>query len=62
MGSEVENPLKNGEKCRLLSKRANPEYYIHTYDPTAMIAKVRDELGLSEEVLSRFDSVRREGC
>ena len=62
MDSEVENPLKNGEKCRVLGKRADPEYYIHTYDPTAMIAKVRHELGLSEEVLDRFDSVRREGC
>ena len=62
MGSEVENPLKNGEKCRLLGKRADPEYYIHTYDPTAMIAKVRDELGLSEEMLDRFDSIRREEC
>jgi hypothetical protein len=57
-----QNPLDTYEKCKLFSKRADLKYYTHTYDPTSMIAKVSAELGLSEEVLSRFDSVRREGC
>ncbi len=62
--TEVTNPLKDGETCRLLSKKADAsEYYTHTYDPTAMIAKVRGELGLSEEVLGRFDDgIMRERC
>jgi hypothetical protein len=60
--TEVTNPLKDDETCRLLSKRADPMYYTHTYDPTAMLAKVRGELGLSEEVLGRFDGIRRERC
>jgi hypothetical protein len=60
---EVENPLKNGEICRLFNKKADINtYYIHTYDPTTMIAKVRDELHLSKEVISRFDSVKRDRC
>ena len=62
MELDVENPLKDGETCRLLSNRADPKYYTHTYDPGAMIAKVRDGLQLSEEVLSRFDNVIRRGC
>jgi hypothetical protein len=57
-----QNPLDTYEKCKLFSKKADAMYYTHTYDPTSMITKVRGELGLSEEVLSRFDSVRREGC
>lgn len=61
--AQAQNPLNTEEKCKLFSKKADAiTYYTHTYDPTAMIAKVRGELGLSEEVLDRFDSVRREGC
>ena len=61
--AQAQNHLNTEEKCKLFSKKADAvTYYTHTYDPTAMIAKVRGELGLSEEVLDRFDSVRREGC
>ena len=59
---EVINPLKPDEHCTLFSKRAAPMYYTHTYDPTAIIAKVIRDLQISEEVLGRFDSDKREGC
>lgn len=59
---EAINPLKLDEHCTLFSKRAAPMYYTHTYDPTAIIAKVIRDLQISEEVLGRFDSDRREGC
>lgn len=59
---EVNNPLKDGEHCTLFSKRVDEKYYTHTYDPSAIIAKIRRDLQISEEVLDRFDSVRRELC
>jgi hypothetical protein len=60
---EVLNPVSQDEICMLMNTKKE-EYYIHTYDARPIIRKLREELHVSEEVLSKFDlpEIPRTNC
>jgi hypothetical protein len=51
---EVLNPISQDEICTLMNTKKE-QYYKHTYDARPIIHKLREELHLSDEVLSKFD-------
>ncbi len=59
---DVTNPISLKEHdCVLLTKK-KLQYYTHIYNPENMIAKLKKEFGISDEILSRFDNHTREKC
>lgn len=54
------NPLDQKEVCELLTTKKS-EFYKFTYDPKHIIQKLKDN-EISEDVLDRFDTERRDGC
>ncbi len=58
----VDNPVSLSiDNCRLINTKKE-RYYIHTYDPTPYLEKLRREYGMSDEILSRFVDTPRRNC
>jgi hypothetical protein len=59
----VLNPVSQDIECVLMNTKKE-EYYIHTYDARPIIRKLREELHVSDEVLSKFDlpEIPRTNC
>ncbi len=49
------------DNCRLINTKKE-RYYIHTYDPTPYLEKLRREYGMRDEILSRFVDTPRHNC
>ena len=59
--TDVLNPIVRGLKCKLINNKCSETYYCHTYDPSIYIDKLK-ELGLSNDVISRFDNIQKDNC
>ncbi len=58
---EVLNPIVKDLKCKLINNKCVDKYYCHIYNPSIYIDKLK-ELGLSNDVISRFDNVPKYNC
>jgi hypothetical protein len=59
---KVKNPISlEDEDCKLINTKKH-SYYKHIYDPVPIFDKLKTELHLDEDVLSKFDNERRENC
>ena len=52
---DVLNPISQLEgECKLMNTKKE-KYYKHVYDARPILSKLRDELNVSEEIISNFD-------
>jgi len=58
--TEAENILKNGEICKLITRKRK-DYYKFTYDPTYYFNRLR-QIGIEEDAIKNFDSTIRYNC
>ena len=52
---EVLNPISQLEGDCILQNTKKDKYYTHVYDARPILSKLRDELKVSEEIISKFD-------
>ena len=57
----VKNSLRHTETC-VLRNNKKEKYYIHTYDPSYLLHKLKTEFQHSDEILYKFDDQRKENC